>query len=262
MRRIIWIGLVCVVGALGLALVSDVGPARGAGSQPRYLTFIDTDNALSFRLQVEPAAPGAGAFSFRLPTGQVYVGTVAGAMQVHSPSSITIQYAGPATLYPSPADLNSTPLTTAQIALQGQVNPNQKTAQITLDAGGQQYHLVVRGRRAAPGLTGTLAVFEQASRQGDWASLYGLLMRDTTAGTSQATFVAQMAQATNTLGPITRVQRLNTPQVDVTDLGFTTAWAAYAIERTPPGGAAVTKTYDVTFILEGTTWKLWYMDAR
>ena len=65
-----------------------------------------------------------------------------------------------------------------------------------------------------------------------------------------------------TLGPVVAVRRGSVGQGEVSDLGVITATVGYSIDRHPAGGATATTAYDATFVLEGATWKLWYMDER
>jgi hypothetical protein len=261
-HRSYWFGLVVLL-LTGLGLAFGGGLARGAGSQPDCLILRDEEGDLTLRVQIEPNAANAGAFSLRVPGGQVYAGTLGSAMTIHSSSSITVNYAGSAVRYPAldQPSANLAP-TTVAIALQGQLNPGARTGQVILDDGPQHFHLQARGGARAPALTPTLNTFEQAVRQGNWGTVYGLLMSEITAANTQADFVAKMAQADAALGPVVAVRRGSVGQAEVSDLGVITATVVYSMDRRAPGGATSTTAYDATFVLEGTAWKLWYMDEH
>ena len=263
MRRSYWLGLMVLILLTGLGLAFGGGPARSAGSQPDYLILRDEEGDLTLRVQIEPNAANAGAFSLRVSGGPVYAGSLGSAMSVHSASSITVNYAGPASRYPAldQDNANLAP-TTVMISLQGQLNPGARTGQIILNDGPQRFHLQARGGARAPVLTPTLNTFELAVRQGSWGAVYGLLMSAITAANTQAAFVAQMAQADAALGPVVAIRRGRVGQAEVSDLGVTTATVAYSIDRRPTDGATATTAYDATFVLEGAAWKLWYMDER
>ena len=264
MRRPVLIALSGVLTILCLLLVSE-GPAYGASGQPRYVTFVDVVSNTTFRLQVEPSAPAFGAFALRTSDGVLYSGTASGAISALSPTLLVIAFSGSAQRYPAanpanPAATVGAP-TAVQVVLQGQISPTQRIAQGQLADGAQIFPFIALGATAAPPLGPTLDTFDQATTQGDWATLYTLMNSEIRAANTQAGFAATMAQASSVRGAIVALRRGASGAAQTNDDGTTSAIVAYALDRQTASGI-VTTQYDAIFVLEGGSWRLRYMDEH
>lgn len=115
---------------------------------------------------------------------------------------------------------------------------------------------------AGPGdLAPTLALFEAAAVRGDWRALYDLMNSDVTSANTPDQFVALMAQADLTLGPIIAMRRLTIGSLQTDAVGVNYVVVGYEIERRAPDGPKATRS-DAFFLLEGMRWKLWYTEER
>src|SRR6266498_487994 len=88
------------------------------------------------------AASDAGHFIFVVDGRGSYEVSDRTAMNVHSDTSVTFQYAGPAQFRPDPDSGARFVVSTVDVKFQAQVDPGHHTAEATLSKLGGQFHLV------------------------------------------------------------------------------------------------------------------------
>lgn len=256
---VVSIALAFVVGA---ATTSVIG--RGAPPASREMTFIDRESGYALALQVEPTARDAGAFVFRVPGVGLYSGRAGATMRVLSASSIVVHFDGPAVLGPhrsSEASGSVTTTRTVTVSLQAQVNPTQRTAEATLTDGATRYHLIARNVDKG-GLQSTLRQFEDATVAADWVVLYQLMNKDVRAGYTLDSFAAQGNDQVAAIGRITALRQVAVSDVQTNDNGAMFVVVTYSADMRSPAGVTTTTHYDVFFIPELGSWRMWYSTAR
>lgn len=240
--------------------------AAGAPAPSRLMTFIDLDSGLALRLQVEPGARDAGAFVLRVPGRGLYEGTLGSDMRVHAPTSITLDYEGPASLGAHvTAERSDGPATPAPvvIGLRGQIDPAARTAQVTLTDRGERFHLNTRNDHGRAALRAALERFEAALVAADWSALYALMNRGIRAAYTEATFAQQGAAEVARVGPVVAVRRGAVGREQRDDDGAVFVVVRYEVDHRAPSGATVSTTpYLAYFIPEGGSWRLWYSEER
>lgn len=251
------------VATAALAVASGA-VSRAAAVPSREMTFIDRDSGFALTLQVEPAARDAGAFVFRVPGVGLYEGRAGAAMRALSPTSVVVDFTGPAVIAPRTSfdgtDAPS-PARATTVTLHAQVDPAHRTAEATLTDGAGRYHLVVRGVDKGA-LATTLKTFETAAVAGDFVALYGLMNLDVRASFDASSFAAQGAAQVAKVGGIAALRRLSVGDVQTTDSGASYVLVSYSADVRGPTGALTTTTYDVYFIPELSAWRIWYTAAR
>lgn len=264
-RRTIWLVPAMAAVVLAGALAFGGSFARGAVTVSRQVTFADQVNGRALRLQVEPSAPDAGGFAFRVPGRGIYVGTAGTSLRVLSQTNVAVQFQGPATLRPdtgpgSPPSGVSQP-TAVTISLQATVDPTNHTGTAALVDGTDIFQLVALAVGVGD-IGPTLQTVEAAFVRADWATLYGYMNSDVTGTNTPTAFASQMAQASAALGPITALRRVATGGVQANDQGVVYVAVTDDIDRSVPGGGTTTARYDMYYLQEGTTRKRWYTRVR
>ncbi len=265
MRRTFWLVPVMVAVVIIGAFALGGGLVRGAAPVSRQVTFADQINGRALRLQVEPSAPDAGGFAFRVPGRGIYVGTAGTSVRVLSQTNVAVRFQGPATLRPdtgpgSPPSGVAQP-TAVTISLQATVDPTNHTGTATLVDGADTFQLVALAVGAGD-IGPTVQAVESAFLHADWATVYGYMNSDVTRTNTPAAFAAQMAQADAALGPIIALRRIATGGVQADDQGVIFVAVTDDVDRGVTGGGTTTARYAMYYLQEGTTWKLWYTGVR
>ncbi|MBI3521829.1 MAG: hypothetical protein HY071_01860 [Chloroflexi bacterium] len=252
---------------LATIVVSLAAIAVAQATTPdRTLTFVDERSGLTLTIQTDPAAGDSGHFAFRVPSLGVYVGSVGATMRALTPTSVVVDYSGPATLRPITDGAGAvtgtvrTP-TPATIRLQAQIDPSHHTAEGTLTDGSARFHLVAPAAGKGD-LLQALKTFEAAMAADDTSAIYPLMNSDVRGASSVAQFSQSWREQESRLGRITSLQRvtLSDPQTDSS--GLTSAIATYATTVTAPAGTVTSQTFDAHFVLQPDGWKLWYTTTR
>jgi hypothetical protein len=136
---------------------------------------------------------------------------------VNSPTSTLAEYVRDADLIVTSG--GNVTRTTVTVTLKAQLDAAHHTAEATLNAGPDRFHLV----QPAVGNGGTnvvLASFESALAGNDWRAMYALTTTDITATLSADAFVANAESQRATVGTTSGVQRLAVGDVQVNPAGM------------------------------------------
>jgi hypothetical protein len=261
--RFRWVTAVAVAttGILFAAVVLAV-----ALTPDRTITFVDQRSGMALTMQTDPAAGDAGRFSFRVPDIGVYTGGAGADMRVLAPTSIVVDYSGPAVLRPLTDGAGNaggavqapTPVT---IRLQAQLDPAHRTAEATLIEGSRRSHMVVASAGRGEFLQ-ALRDFETAMAADDPAALYALMNSDIRAANASSEFVRTWREQESRLGRVTALRRTTISDITTDALGVTFAVVTYAATVTSPAGVPTIHSYDARFVLQSDGWKLWYTSPR
>ena len=251
--------LVAVI-AVSLSMLVGTTAARALFAT-KQLTFVDAKRGTGLTVQVGQAAPDSGHFIFVVDGRGSYEVNVRTAMDVHSDTSVTLHYSGPAQFLPDPDSTARFVVSAVDVTFQGQVDPTHHTAEATLTESAGQFHLVV----AAVGRSGietTLKTFEDAVLRGDSRAIYGLvdgvLAARYTADDFARAFDAQVASA----GRVVLLRRLSVSDVQNDDFGSVFIVVRYEAQTADASGVLTTAPYDAYFLREGDAWRLWFTGAR
>jgi hypothetical protein len=252
-----------ILTAVAAAAVLAAPLAHGAATDPRVLTFLDDNTpSMTFSLQVEQQGPDAGAFAFVAPGRGIYRGVTGTAMRVLSPTSIVVQYDGPATLQQSPNILDTSadpgPATAISVHLQAQVDAAHHTAEATLTDTSGGFHLV--DRNSSNNTEPTLKTFEAAVVAADWRTIFGMMNSDVTANYTLASFVADASTQSASAGRILALRRVSVGPAQTGDDGVTSFQADYDVDVQAAG--QTTQHYTAVFVQQGGDWKIWFTDLR
>lgn len=255
------------IALLATIVVSLAAIAVAQATTPdRTLTFVDERSGLTLTMQTDPAAGDSGHFAFRVPSLGVYVGSAGPAMRALTPTSVIVDYSGPATLRPI-TDANGTVSgtvrvpTPATIRLQAQIDPSHHTAEGTLTDSSARFHLVVSAAGKGE-LLQALKAFESAMAADDPAALYPLMNSDVRGASTVAQFSQSWRDQESRLGRISSLQRVSVADPQTDSAGVTSAVATYATTVTAPAGTLTSQTFDAHFVLQPDGWKLWYTTTR
>ncbi len=253
--------------ALAVLALSLAAVAVAMATTPdRTLTFVDQRTSLTLTMQTDPAAQDAGHFAFRVPSLGVYVGSAGPAMRALTPTSVVVDYSGPATLRPI---TDATGVVTgsvlspgpATIRLQAQIDPSHQTAEATLTDGAGRFHLVVSASGNGA-LLQALTAFEGAMAADDPAAIYPLMNSDIRGASSPAQFAQSWRDQESRLGRIASLQRVGVADPQTDSAGMTSTIATYVAILIAPAGTSTSQTFDAYFVMQSDGWKLWYTFAR
>jgi hypothetical protein len=242
----------------GLVIVTMSALAEAPA--PRTMTFIDDGSGLSLTLQIEATAPDAGHSVFRAPARGFYVVETGAAMRVLGPTSVVIDYDGPAELLPATdAQGNVTgtvlaPSHLRQVRLHAQLDPKHHTGEATLTEPSARFHLVTRAVSKAK-LGPTLLAFEDALLRNDGRAIYALMNSDVTSRYTPEAFEAYWTAESST-NTVTAVRRISVSDTRTTDNGLSYVVVTYTIEYRSPSGVTGTTTLDDYFVIQDGEWKL------
>ena len=255
--------------AVFVAIAGSVAVAMGAVAgtpPPRTMTFVDDASGVSFTIQVEVTAPDAGHFVFRAPARGFYVGEAGAAMRALSPTSIVVDYAGPADVRPAidvAGNITGSvlrPTHLDNVRLQAQIDPAHHTAEVTLTEPAARSHLVV-GAVSKANLGPTLASFESALLSNDGAAIYSLMNSDVTSRYTPESFAAYWT-AQSTKGAVTALRRVSVSDARTTDNGISYVIATYEVAYRMADGSTGTTTLDTYFGLQNSAWKVLFTKPR
>ncbi len=257
MKRHVRLTALLAVGVLMLAGTA----AAWATFTTKQMTFVDAKRGTGLTVQVGQAASDAGHFIFVVDGRGSYEVSDRTAMTVHSDTSVTFQYAGPAQFRPDPDSGARFVASTVDIKFQAQVDPGHHTAEATLSELGGQFHLVV-GAVGRGGIETTLRAFEDAVLRGDGRALYPILDSVLAAHYTTDEFARAMDAQIASAGRVVSLRRVSVSDVQYDDFGSVFMVVRYETQTASPSGTPATVLYDAYFVREGDAWRLWFTGER
>jgi hypothetical protein len=241
--------------------------ARASSPASGRQTFVDIRHGLSITVQLEPTAFDAGMFVFRVPGLGSYKGDARAAMRVEHGEGergvVHIEYRGPATLGPNPADPTATvkAATSVQVTLDAQFDTLRATGEAQLTHGEREFELHADAVKASEALP-TMRAFEKAILGNDPTSLYSIMSGDVTEAHTPDQFAALWRSQAPAIGQLTAMRRVAVSDAQTNTLGFVFVVATYDVDLTAPAGARKTARFDVYLVREPTGWKILFSTAR
>ncbi|MGB8385118.1 MAG: hypothetical protein WCG47_28410, partial [Dermatophilaceae bacterium] len=231
-----------VAGFVGLIILSVIATVSASASDPvrgRY-TFIDNARQTTFAIDLDPAAPNLGEFTFGVAGVGLFRSVHGATVAFNSDHSVVIQYSGPATLDRTAAIDFVFALTRGSglgepvtVQLQAQVNPDRITSSAQFWFGGTQYKLVDTKPASDAGPAVTLIL--NALRDQDWSAIYDLSFSRLRATVTRTAFVAKAAAGWSGRGTITSAIVNGAIQTSDGRAGFNAARASVSITLTLGG---------------------------
>ena len=227
----------------------------------KQLAFIDAKRGTGLVVQVGQAASDAGHFVFVVEGRGSYEVNERAAMDVHSDTSVTFHYAGPAQFLPDPDATARFAGSLVDITFQAQVDPSHHTAEATLTEPAGRSHLVV-ATVGKGGIEPTLQTFEEAVLRSDGRALYALVDGPLTAQYTLEDFARAFDAQVAAAGRVVSLRRLSIGDVRSDDFGSVFFVVRYEAQTADPSGVVTTAPYDAYFVREGDAWRLWFTGPR